>query len=104
MQFTVYGNTGKSVVYPLLLDATSDIIGQLNRRIVIPLLPVEKYPASRRPDRLVPVVRLTDGKEYAVMTHELASVPVRVLGTVFCDASQYRTQVKAAIDFLIDGI
>ncbi|EAW3527868.1 plasmid maintenance protein CcdB [Salmonella enterica] len=104
MQFTVYGNTGKSVVYPLLLDVTSDIIGQLNRRIVIPLLPVEKYPASRRPDRLVPVVRLTDGKEYAVMTHELASVPVRVLGTVFCDASQYRTQVKAAIDFLIDGI
>lgn len=37
MQFTVYGNTGKSVVYPLLLDVTSDIIGQLNRRIVIPL-------------------------------------------------------------------
>ncbi|MBN3044153.1 CcdB family protein [Pectobacterium brasiliense] len=102
MQFTVYGNTGKSVVYPLLLDVTSDI-GQLNRRIVIPLLPIEKYPAGRRPDRLVPVVRLTDGKDYAVMTHELASIPVQALGTVFCDASQYRSQVKAAIDFLIDG-
>ncbi len=38
------------------------------------------------------------------MTHELASVPVPALGTVFCDASQYSTQVKAAIDFLIDGI
>lgn len=98
MQFTVYGNTGKSAVYPLLLDVTSDIIGQLNRRIVIPLLPVEKYPAGHRPDRLVPVVRLTDGKEYAVMTHELASIPVRALGTVFCDAAQYRSQVKAAID------
>ncbi|EIY2678626.1 CcdB family protein [Enterobacter hormaechei] len=47
---------------------------------------------------------MTDGQEYAVMTHELASVPVRALGTVFCDASQYSTQVKAAIDFLIDGI
>lgn len=104
MQFTVYGNTGKSVVYPLLLDVTSDIIGQLNRRIVIPLLPIEKYPAGRRPDRLVPVVRLTDGNEYAVMTHELASIPVQALGAVFCDASQYRTQVKAAIDFLIDGV
>ncbi|QIZ51616.1 plasmid maintenance protein CcdB [Dickeya zeae] len=104
MQFTVYGNTGKSAIYPLLLDVTSDIIGQLNRRIVIPLLPVEKYPAGRRPDRLVPVVRLTDGKEYAVMTHELASSPVQALGAVFCDASQYRNQVKVAIDFLIDGI
>ncbi|MEI7144287.1 CcdB family protein [Pectobacterium brasiliense] len=102
-QFTVYGNTGKSAVYPLLLDVTSDIIVQLNRRIVIPLLPIEKYPAGRRPDRLVPVVRLTDGKEYAVMTHELASIPVQDLGAVFCDASQYRSQIKAAIDFLIDG-
>ncbi|EBM3133811.1 hypothetical protein EXP78_24730, partial [Salmonella enterica subsp. enterica serovar Give] len=54
MQFTVYSNTGKSAVYPLLLDVTSDIIGQLNRRIVIPLLPVEKYPGSTRPERLVP--------------------------------------------------
>ena len=42
MQFTVYNNTGKSAVYPILLDVTSDIIGQLNRRIVIPLLPVLK--------------------------------------------------------------
>ncbi|CAM6660791.1 hypothetical protein KLPMCK381M_24500 [Klebsiella pneumoniae] len=35
MQLTVYGNTGKSAVYPLLLDVTSDIIGQLNRRITL---------------------------------------------------------------------
>ncbi|MDW8847290.1 CcdB family protein [Erwinia sp. MMLR14_017] len=104
MQFTVYGNTGKSALYPLLLDVTSDIIGQLNRRIVVPLLPVEKYPGSTRPERLVPLIKLTDDKEYAVMTHEMASIPARSLGTVFCDASQYRTQIKAAIDFLLDGI
>lgn len=104
MQFTVYNNTGKSTVYPLLLDVTSDIIGQLNRRIVIPLLPVEKYPAASRPKRLIPVVRLTDDKEYAVMTHEMASIPARSLGIVFCDASFYRTEIKAAIDFLFDSI
>ncbi|MGV3344416.1 CcdB family protein [Enterobacteriaceae bacterium LUAb1] len=104
MQFTVYSNTGKSAVYPLLLDVTSAIIGQLNRRIVIPLLPAEKYPSSKRPERLVPLVRLTDDKEYAVMTHEMASIPARSLGAVFCDASLYRSEVKAAIDFLLDGI
>ncbi|ECN5337127.1 plasmid maintenance protein CcdB [Salmonella enterica subsp. enterica serovar Give] len=104
MQFTVYSNTGKSAVYPLLLDITSDIIGQLNRRIVIPLLPVEKYPGSTRPERLVPLVRLTDDKEYAVMTHEMASIPARSLGAMFCDASPYRIEIKAAIDFLLDGI
>lgn len=50
MQSTVYSNIGKSAVYSLLLDVTSDIIGQLNRRIVLPLLPVEKYPSSTRPN------------------------------------------------------
>jgi toxin CcdB len=53
---------------------------------------------------MIPLIRLTDGKEYAVMTHELASIPVHALGTEFCDAMQYRTLIKAAIDFLLDGI
>ncbi|KLU17112.1 MULTISPECIES: CcdB family protein [Xenorhabdus] len=104
MQFTVYRNTGRTAVYPLLLDVTSDIIGQLNRRIVIPLLPIEKYPDNRRPDRIIPLVRLIDDKEYAVMTHEMASISVRALGAEFCDATQYRNRVKAAIDFIFDGI
>ena len=82
----------KAPFTPLLLDVTSDIIGQLNRRIVIPLLPVDRYPAGRRPDRLVPVVRLTDGQEYAVMTHELASVPVRALGR--CSAMRRSTALR----------
>lgn len=104
MQFTVYRNTGKSTIYPLLLDVTSDIIGQLSRRIVIPLLPAEKYPGNTRPVRMVPFITLSDGREYAVMTHELASIPVRALGADYCDASQYRITEKAAIDFLFDGI
>ncbi|WP_373224888.1 CcdB family protein [Enterobacter cloacae complex sp. ESBL7] len=104
MQFTVYSNTGKSSTYPLLLDVTSDIIGQLNRRVVIPLLPIEKYPGGNRPERMIPLIKLTDGKEYAVITHELASIPVRALGAEFCNAVQYRVKVKAAIDFLFDGI
>ena len=104
MQFTVYRNTGKSAIYPLLLDVTSDIIGQLERRIVVPLLPVEKYPGNSRPERMVPLVRLENDNVYAVMTHEMASIPVRSLGAVFCDASAYRAEIKAAIDFIFDGI
>lgn len=104
MQFTVYSNTGKSSTYPLLLDVTSDIIGELNRRVVIPLLPVEKYPGGNRPERMLPLISLADGKEYVVMTHELAGIPVRVLGREFCSAAQYRAQIKAAMDFLFDGI
>ncbi len=62
MQFKVYGDAGKSTLYPLLLD----IIGLLNHCVVIPLLPLEKYPAGQRPDPLIPLIRLTDGKDSRV--------------------------------------
>lgn len=38
------------------------------------------------------------------MTYESASIPINSLGAVFCDVSQYRSQVKVAIDFLTDEI
>lgn len=80
MQFTIYRNPGRSTLYPLLIDVTSDIIGALNTRIVIPLLPVERYPNPEvRPARLNPVLELIDGKQYALMTHELASIPLKAL-------------------------
>ena len=45
-----------------------------------------------------------DGKEYVLMTHETATVPVNALGTKFCDASAHRTLIKGALDFMLDGI
>jgi hypothetical protein len=46
---------------------------------------------------------LTDSKDYAVMTHEFASFFVHTLGAELCKASQYRPQIKTAIDFLFLG-
>ncbi|WP_058914257.1 CcdB family protein [Entomohabitans teleogrylli] len=105
MQFTIYRNPGRSTLYPLLIDVTSDIIDALNTRIVIPLLPLERYPNPEvRPVRLNPVLELIDGKQYALMTHELASIPLKALGAEFCDGSVYRQTVKGALDFILDGI
>lgn len=95
MQYFVYRSTGKNAAFPLLIDVTSDIIGDINRRLVIPLMPAE---------RLNPVLTLVDGKEYVLMTHEAATIPVKVLGTEFCDVSGYRNAIKGAIDFMLDGI
>ncbi|HBI2770436.1 TPA: CcdB family protein [Escherichia coli] len=47
---------------------------------------------------------MVDGKEYVLMTHETATVPVNALGTKFCDASAHRTLIKGALDFMLDGI
>ena len=38
MQFTVYRSRGRNAAF--VIDVTSDIIGELNRRIVIPLTPI----------------------------------------------------------------
>lgn len=104
MQYTVYRSTGRNADFPLIIDVTSDIIGSVNRRMVIPLMTRERYGSSRVPERLTPVLTLVDGVEYVLMTHEAATVPLSALGAEFCDAGAYRNRVKAAIDFMLDGI
>ncbi|AWH87764.1 CcdB family protein [Limnobaculum parvum] len=37
------------------------------------------------------------------MTHEIASVRQSMLGDQGCQAQHYRDEIKAAIDFMIDG-
>jgi toxin CcdB len=104
MQYTVYRGTGKNKAFPLIIDITSDIIGDINRRLVIPLMPVERLGSSSAPERLNPVLALVNGKEYVLMTHEAATISVKALGVEFCDAGAYRTIIKSAIDFMLDGV
>lgn len=102
MQYYVYKNTGRIAAYPYLLDVQGDIIGKRNTRVVIPLFPLINYKGPRA-DRLTPVVTV-EGEEYVVMTHELASIPHRVLGEEVCNLNHQREVVKASMDFLFDGI
>lgn len=92
----IYGipGRGRNAAFPFVIDVTSDIIGEINRRIVIPLTPIERFSRIRPPERLNPILLLIDGKEYVLMTHETATVPVNALGTKFCDASAHRTLIK----------
>ena len=72
MQFTVYRSRGRNAALPFVIDVTSDIIGEINRRIVNPLTPIERFSRIRPPERLNPILLLVDGKEYVLMTHETA--------------------------------
>ncbi|NUC26479.1 CcdB family protein, partial [Escherichia coli] len=49
MQFTVYRSRGRNAAFPFVIDVTSDIIGEINRRIVIPLTPIERFSHIRPP-------------------------------------------------------
>ncbi|MFP2470323.1 CcdB family protein [Pseudescherichia vulneris] len=103
MQFTVYHNPNKSVVYPFLLDVQSDIIDDLDKRMMIPLSPVEKF-SGKWPERIMPIIHLIDGNDYFAIVIEMVGVPKRGIGGEFCTAMSYRNEVKAAIDFMLDGI
>lgn len=101
MQYGVYRNNGNSKAYPYLIDVQSDIIGELNTRLVIPLFPVNKL-TSQPVLRLTPVV-VIEGEEYLAMTHEMASVRLSQLGEEVTHARHYRQSIKNALDFIFDG-
>ncbi|CAM3421237.1 cytotoxin [Rouxiella silvae] len=101
MQFMVYRNTGNARAYPYLLDVQSDIIGEMNTRLVIPLFPLSKFHA-RPAQRLNPVVKV-EGVDYLLMTHEMASIRLQQLGAKVVSLRDYRHAIKNALDFLLDG-
>ena len=77
MQFTNDRSRGANAAFPFVIDVTSDIIGEINRRIVIPLTPIEPFSRIRPPEWLNPILLLGRWREeYALMTHDNANVNV----------------------------
>ncbi|EPB4210594.1 CcdB family protein [Yersinia enterocolitica] len=101
MQFMVYRNNGNSRAYPYLLDVQSDIIDELNTRLVIPLFLLDEV--SGRPARRLNPVLNVDGEDFLVMTHEMASVRQSQLGEEVVSVREQRQAIKNALDFLLDG-
>lgn len=101
MQFMVYRNNGNSRAYPYLLDVQSDIIDELNTRLVIPLFLLDEV--SGRPARRLNPVLNVDGEDFLVMTHEMASVRHSQLGEEVVSVREQRQAIKNALDFLLDG-
>ncbi len=101
MQYTVYRNKNNSRAYPYLLDVQSDIIGELDTRLVIPLFSLADV--SGRPARRLTPVLTVEGNSYLVMTHEMASVRLSQLGDEVVSVREHRDAIKSALDFLLDG-
>jgi len=103
-QFTAYRNpnTATSAQYPYLLDIQSDILSALRTTIVIPITP-SKIVASISLSRLNPVFVL-NGKSFTAMTQDIAGVDRHQLGAPAYDLSAYRSDIIAAVDFVLSGI
>jgi CcdB protein. len=101
MQFTVYDNMYPASAYPYLLDVQSDLIDVLSTRLMIPLYSLAKV-RVKISARLCPEIEV-NGEKFLVMTHEMAAVRISQIGEAVGNANEHRNQIKAAIDFLIDG-
>jgi toxin CcdB len=102
-QFSVYRNRNPASKgrFPLLLDVQSDLLEPLATRVVVPLSAASSSRA-RSMDSLTPTVRF-DGRDYLMVTPQLAGIASRELGPIVGNLSESRHAIVAALDFLISG-
>jgi toxin CcdB len=103
-QFAVYKNRNEATRgrFPLLLDVQSDLLEPLNTRVVVPLSPAAAA-SARAMQSLTPYITVA-GKEYLMVTPQLAGISMRELGTVVATVPSERSKIIGAIDLLITGI
>lgn len=95
-------NPATRTQYPYLLDIQNDLLSELRTTIVIPLTP-SKIAASISLSRLNPTFVL-DGESFTAMTQDIAGVDRKQLGAQAHDLSAYRSEIIAAVDFVLSGI
>lgn len=78
------------------------MLSELRTIVVIPVTP-SKLAAPMSLTRLNPTI-VIDGKNFTVMTQEIAGVDRNQLGTQAYDLSSYRLEIIAALDFILSGI
>lgn len=103
-QFSLYKNLDKSSskAYPYLIDVQSDLLSDLDSRMVIPLTPVSMLD-RKAPTHLCPVIHLEEG-DFVILTQQMTSVPAKILKDEANDLSAFRNEIINALDFLIMGI
>lgn len=86
---------------PLLLDCQSNLLNDLNTRLVVPLLDVQAPPTAVK--SLYPVFDI-DGVRMTMATHLASAIPVRELGPVVATLVREDYAIGRALDVLIGGV
>ena len=102
-QFTVYRNKNprSRTTFPFLVNVQSDLLDELQTRVVIPL--TRAAALTRKPvGHLMPTVQF-EGEAYILMTPQLAGVARSELGPPPGNLAGRRDTIVAAMDFLLSG-
>lgn len=104
-QFRVYRNRNPATKarFPLLLDVQSDLLEDLGTRVVIPMAPAAGVVKRSAMQTLTPLC-LVDGREYVLVTPQLAGIATKDLGPAVSDLAAERASILAAVDLLVTGI
>lgn len=94
-------------VYPLprqgagyLLDVQADLLGQLETRVVVPLLRTEAAPPPM--GRLNPVFEIM-GRRHVMLTQAIATIRCRELENVILSLDNHHLAITQALDMLLTG-
>ncbi|WP_120634976.1 CcdB family protein [Ruegeria sp. EL01] len=83
-----------------LLDVQTDLLSDLNTRVVVPLLPKSRAPKPAT--RLNPIFEI-EGEPVVMVTQFLAAVPAGILKSQVCNLNEEFEHITVAIDMLMRG-
>ncbi|MFP7674583.1 CcdB family protein [Marivita sp. S0852] len=83
-----------------LLDVQSDLLSDLNTRVVVPLLPIAHAPKPAT--RLNPVFDI-NGERVVMVTQFMAAVPMGMLVSSIGNLNAEFDKITAAVDMLMQG-
>lgn len=103
-QFSVYKNKNAATKarVPYLLDVQSNLLSELETRVVVPLYAAAAIKASAM-TVLTPRFEV-EGKELVAMTPQLAGISRKELGAEVGQLAGQRDPIIRALDLLITGI
>jgi toxin CcdB len=100
-QFDVFRFAPGGAGFTFVVDVQNGLLDGLATRIVAPLYPLT---AKSQPIlRLNPVVQI-EGERYYLAMQEMSALRVKSLGPAVASLERIRTEIIAAIDFLITGV
>ncbi len=99
-RFDVHRNPTDNPDVPYLIDIQSDLLSGLRTRVVVPLVPVERF--AKPMTRLNPIFEI-DGQRLVMATTDLAGVDSRALGEVVGTLKDRHYEIIGAVDFLLSG-
>ena len=102
-QYSIYQNRNENTkkIYPYLIDVQTALLDSLETKLVIPLS-LKKNFENKLIKNLNPIM-IINGKEYILLTQQLAAIPNQFIGEVITNISVNKQEILASIDFLITG-